>query len=98
MDNLTHTLFGLALARVGGPRLGAYGTGLVLLAANSPDIDVFSRFGSTATYLHCHRGPTHALLAAPILALAVAGVFWLGHKLARSTKSFSFARAYLVAL
>jgi len=98
MDNLTHTLFAIALARAGERRLGPYGTGLLVLAANSPDIDVVSRVESTVVYLHCHRGPTHALAAAPLLALAVAGVFALGRKLARSTRPFSFARAFLVAL
>ena len=98
MDNLTHTLFAIALARAGGRRLGPYATGLLVLAANSPDIDVVSRLESTAAYLHYHRGPTHALAAAPLLALAVAGVFALGRRLARSTRPFSFARAYLVAL
>ncbi|MCX6616082.1 MAG: metal-dependent hydrolase [Acidobacteria bacterium] len=98
MDNLTHTLFAIALARAGGRRLGPYATGLLVLAANLPDIDVVSRLESTAAYLHYHRGPTHALAAAPLLALAVAGVFALGRRLARSTRPFSFARAYLVAL
>jgi inner membrane protein len=98
MDNLTHTLFAIALARAGGRKLGPYATGLLVLAANSPDIDVVSRLESTATYLHYHRGPTHALAAAPLLALAVAGVFAVGRRLARSTRPFSFARAYLVAL
>ncbi len=98
MDNLTHTLLGLALARAGGNRLSPYAGGLLVAACNAPDIDGLSRLDSTATYLRYHRGLTHSFLAAPALALAVVGLFVLGRKLARSSRPFRLGRAYLLAL
>jgi inner membrane protein len=69
MDNLTHTLMGLMLARAGLDRTTPRGAGMMMLAANTPDIDVISWFGGTVTYLEYHRGYAHALASAPVLAL-----------------------------
>jgi inner membrane protein len=69
MDNLTHTLVGLMLARAGLHRTTPRGSGMMMLAANTPDLDVVAWFGGTATYLEYHRGYTHGLVAAPVLAL-----------------------------
>jgi len=69
MDNLTHTLVGLMLARGGLDRTTPRGAGMMMLAANAPDLDVIAWFGGTVTYLEYHRGYTHGLVAAPILAL-----------------------------
>jgi len=98
MDNLTHTLLGIALARAGGKRLGPYATGILAMAANAPDVDALSRLNSTAAYLQWHRGITHSLVAAPVLAGVVVGLVVLGRKLARSTRPFPAGRAFLVAL
>lgn len=104
MDNLTHTLFSLTLARAGGKNFGPYAAGLLVVAGNAPDIDVVSRLGSTATFLHWHRGSTHSLVVAPVLALAVVALFVLGGKgmawrrKAAATTPFGLRRAYLVAL
>jgi len=69
MDNVTHTLTGLMLARagLGGKTKGA--TVMMMLAANAPDMDVVSWFGGTLTYLEHHREYTHALVFAPLAAL-----------------------------
>src|SRR6478672_4439334 len=69
MDNVTHTLTGLMLARAGlcGKTKGA--TVMMMLAANAPDMDVVSWFGGTLTYLEHHREYTHALVFAPLAAL-----------------------------
>src|SRR5213082_1833086 len=69
MDNVTHTLTGLMLARagLGGKTRGA--TVMMLLAVNAPDMDVVSWFGGTLTYLEHHREYTHALGFAPLVAL-----------------------------
>lgn len=98
MDNVTHTLLGLTLARAGGERFGPYAAGVLVVAVNSPDIDIVSRVSSTANYLAHHRGITHSLAAAPVLALAVIGLFFLGHRAVRSSRPFQPARAFLVAL
>ncbi|HVO97024.1 MAG TPA: metal-dependent hydrolase [Bryobacteraceae bacterium] len=64
MDNLTHSLVGLMMARVSGRRAA-----MMVVAANLPDIDVVAMLGSQVTYLEYHRGLTHSLAAAPLLAL-----------------------------
>ena len=83
MDNVSHSLMGLALSRAGLNRVTPRATLLLLLSANIPDIDIVMLAKSQLAYLESHRGPTHALLAVPILALAcvliVAAIF--RHKL-----------------
>ena len=69
MDNLTHTFVGLMMSRCGLDR-GEKGTAVMLmLAANAPDIDTYPFFTSSLDYLEIHRGYTHALVFAPLLAL-----------------------------
>jgi inner membrane protein len=69
LDNLTHTLTGLMLARAGlgksVPRAGL----LLMVAANAPDCDVVSWIGGSTVYLHYHRWFTHAFAALPLMAL-----------------------------
>lgn len=69
MDNVSHSLMGLALSRAGLNRLTPRATALLLLSANMPDIDIVSLAKSQLTYLEIHRGPTHSLLAVPVLAV-----------------------------
>jgi inner membrane protein len=69
MDNLSHSLAGLALARAGLNRLTPHATLLLLLSANIPDIDIVALAKSQLSYLEVHRGPTHSLVAVPILAI-----------------------------
>ncbi len=77
MDNLTHSLFGLTLARTPLSRAGRGATTALLLASNAPDVDVFVTLGGTANYLEFHRGPTHGPLGVIGLGALVAGVVWL---------------------
>ena len=76
MDNVTHSLFALTLARtrLGRPR-GA--TAVLLLASNAPDIDVVSTAGGLLNYLQWHRGPTHGPLGILGLGLLTAGLVQL---------------------
>jgi inner membrane protein len=77
MDNVTHTLTGLALARAGASRSGRGATLMLVLASNLPDVDlVTAAFGNTS-YLAHHRGLTHSVLGAPILAALAAGLLRL---------------------
>src|SRR5439155_901900 len=62
MDNLTHTLFGLTLARTPLGRVGRGTTVALVLAANVPDIDFVAAAGGPMKYLEWHRGPTHGAL------------------------------------
>jgi inner membrane protein len=68
MDNLTHTLTGLALARAGLNRFSPQATLLLILAANIPDIDIVTLGGGQLSYLEHHRGYTHSLLLLPVMA------------------------------
>jgi inner membrane protein len=69
MDNVTHTLVGLMLSRAGLNR-GEKGAPLMLmLAANAPDMDTYDFFTDSLAYLQVHRGYTHALAFAPLMAL-----------------------------
>jgi inner membrane protein len=72
MDNLTHTLTGLALARAGLKRFSPHGTLLLLIAANLPDIDMLSWLKGWLVAMEVHRSYTHALIGLPfVAALAV---------------------------
>ncbi|MBI2833775.1 MAG: metal-dependent hydrolase [Acidobacteria bacterium] len=84
MDNLTHSLFALTLARTPLRRAG-HGTTLALvLASNAPDLDIVSAFaGGSASYLAQHRGPTHGLLGIVGLGILVAGVVRLAERRAK---------------
>lgn len=81
MDNLTHSLVGLFLARAGLKRFTPRGTAILVVAANAPDFDAVSWFGGPAAYLHWHRNITHSAIAVPFMALlTVAIVRVLGRK------------------
>jgi inner membrane protein len=75
MDNLTHTLTGLAMSRAGLNRCYKHATPLLLLAANAPDIDIVMLSRGGFEYFQYHRAITHSLAAAPVLALAIALLF-----------------------
>ena len=79
MDNLTHSLTGLALSRAGLDRLSPRAVWLLLLSANAPDADIVAARLGAFRYLEVHRGYTHSLLGAPLVAalcvLLVAAVF-----------------------
>ncbi len=85
MDNLTHGLFGLAIGALRRPdrrrRGGVEPTQALsptdkavlvacVVAAELPDLDTFWPSGNEVLQaLHAHRGPTHAILFAPLVAL-----------------------------
>ena len=82
MDNLTHSLTGIALARLGLAKR-VEGAALTLaLANNLPDIDLVSGFWGRVAYLEHHRAITHAFPASPFLAAGLAVVLsrWPGSK------------------
>jgi inner membrane protein len=80
MDNLTHSLFALTLARTPLGRAGEGSTMVLLLASNAPDADVLTSFAGTLSYLHWHRGPTHGPLGVLGLGLASASLVWLAFR------------------
>ena len=81
MDNLTHTLFALTLARTPLGRAGRGTTTALLLASNAPDIDIVAASTGAVNYLAWHRGMTHGLLGGVGLGVAAAGLVWMGRRL-----------------
>src|SRR5215510_11008515 len=76
MDNLTHSLVGLAASKAGLERLSPGTTALCVLAANAPDADILALvFGDRWTYLHHHRGITHSIVGTLLLAILLPLVF-----------------------
>ena len=69
MDNLTHTLVGLMMSRAGLNRFHLRASAILIVAVNIPDIDAVSLVGGAGNYFHYHRGITHALAFAPVMAL-----------------------------
>lgn len=96
MDNLTHSLFGLTLARTPLGRAGRGTTTALLLASNAPDADIVVTFGGAAKYLEFHRGPTHGPLGVVGLAAVVAGLVWLGRKQFDKTTDESQASFFML--
>ena len=69
MDNLTHTLTGLVLSRAGLNRWYARSALVLMLAANVPDIDIVTAVRGALPYFEAHRGYTHSIAMAPVMAL-----------------------------
>lgn len=77
MDNVTHSLTAVLLARAGLGRISPGGMGILVLASNLPDADsVVALFGGGLGYLEYHRHLTHALIVAPLLGLLAALPFF----------------------
>jgi len=92
LDNLTHSLVGLFLARAGFRNATPRGTAIMVVAANAPDCDVVCWFGGAASYIRWHRNITHSLIALPLMALlAVAIVRFAGRKEVRWLQAFLIA-------
>ena len=79
MDNLTHSLIGLASAKAGLDRLSPYATSVCVVTANIADADFMALFfGDRWTLLQHHRGFTHSIAGTigigfliPLVALAI---------------------------
>jgi inner membrane protein len=78
MDNLTHSLVGLAAAKSGLEKLSPGATTLCILAANAPDADiVVLAFADRWSFLQHHRGITHALVGTIALSIILPSLFFL---------------------
>lgn len=88
MDNVTHTLTGLALAQAGLGRRSPGATLALVLASNLPDADLLFGISGPATYLEHHRDVSHSLVAIPLLALGLAGAVRLFNRKARTLPLF----------
>jgi inner membrane protein len=76
MENLSHTLFGLALSKAGLEEASPLATTALVLSSNLPDIDaILGLRGGSLYYIKYHRGITHSFagiaLIAAVLTLAL---------------------------
>ena len=77
MDNLTHSLVGLAVAKTGLERLSPGATAICVVAANAPDVDVaLLLFSDRWTFLKEHRGITHAIVGTILLSIVMPLLFY----------------------
>ncbi len=81
MDNLTHSLVGLAAAKAGLERLSPYATTVCVIAANAPDGDIVAAFGGSWFYLKHHRGITHSIVGTLAIGVMIPIVFWIADKI-----------------
>jgi inner membrane protein len=87
MDNVCHTLVGIAVARAGFTTRTALATTTAAVAANLPDIDVLV-FATDVPSVAFRRGVTHGIPAQVLLPIACAYLIWLvGRWRARVDKS-----------
>src|SRR5215813_1742693 len=74
MENVCHSLAGMALARAGLVERTPLTTVALVVGANLPDIDLaWSSFRSALVCFHYHRGWTHSILGFFLLTL----LWWL---------------------
>jgi inner membrane protein len=94
MDNLSHTLFGLALARTGLKQVTPRATAALVIGANLPDIDLVTWMGGSFNYLKYHRGITHSIVGVLCEAWCIAGVLYFAPK--RESKTGARARIIML--
>jgi inner membrane protein len=81
LDNLTHSLVGAVMGRMGLKRLSPRAMPAMIIASNLPDIDSFVARGVGCEPIAAHRGFTHGiggLLTLPFFAVAIV---WLWERL-----------------
>jgi inner membrane protein len=77
LEPITHFLTGACMGRAGLNRKTALATATVTLAAEAPDLDVFSRLRGPVFGLAHHRGFTHSLLGLVLVSAVVVGFMYL---------------------
>jgi inner membrane protein len=83
MDNICHTLVGVALGEAGLKRTTRFGTAALVIASNLPDVDVLV-FATDMPSLSFRRGWTHGVGAQILLPFVFTAVLWLvGRRRAR---------------
>jgi inner membrane protein len=77
MDVVSHAALGLTIGHCGlAQRIGRGGKWLALAGGTLPDLDVVMGWGDPWAGIAHHRHLTHSLLVQPIVALALAGLWW----------------------
>lgn len=86
MDNLCHSLAGLALAETGLKRRTPLAAVTMLVGANLPDVDALAYLDSPVAALAFRRGWTHGILAMALWPLILAGLVLLFDRLVRQRR------------
>lgn len=77
MDNITHSLVGLAVAKAGLEKLSPTATLASIVAANAPDADIiYLLAGDRWSFLAHHRGLSHSIIGTFTLALLIPLIFY----------------------
>ena len=84
MDNLCHSLVGMALSRAGLNRRTALATSTLVIANNLPDIDV-GVFATDTLAMSFRRGWTHGVLAQLALPIALTGAMLVYDRFRKKT-------------
>ncbi len=87
MDPITHSLAGAVMSRVGGERRTPLAMATLILAANAPDIDIFSVWIGSFASLAFRRGWTHGPIALALLPFAVTGLILLWDRAVRRRRT-----------
>src|SRR5438034_957409 len=102
MDNLTHTLFAITIARTPLGRAGRGTLPALIIASNAPDVDIVATAGGTVSYLEWHRGPTHGPIGVIALGLATGCIVAAARRLRRGrrdeTRDASFAMLVSISM
>jgi inner membrane protein len=77
LEPITHFLTGACLGRAGFNRKTALATATMTLAAEAPDLDVFTRLRGPIYGFEHHRGFTHSFLGLFLVAAIVVGFMYL---------------------
>jgi inner membrane protein len=85
MDNLCHSLAGMALSRAGLQKRTALATTTLVIANNLPDLDV-AVFATNTLAMSFRRGWTHGVLAQLTLPIALTGAMLLYDRFRKTTK------------
>jgi len=94
MDNVAHTLAGLALAEAGLERKTALATATLAIGANLPDVDALIYVvGTGVDALAFRRGWTHGVLAMVVLPLLLAAAMTGWDRLVRQRRGRAWAPA-----
>src|SRR5262245_29206480 len=77
MDNIAHTLAGLALARAGLGRKTRLAGAALVLGSNLPDADLIALARGRLAFIDAHRGISHSLVGGCALGVLLGAVLWM---------------------
>ena len=97
MDNLCHSLIGMAMSRAGLNKRTALATSTLVIANNLPDIDV-GVFATNTLAMSFRRGWTHGVLAQATLPIALTGAMLLYDRYRKKTSADDVARPAQILL